>query len=86
MFKTTHPRLYADAAGIENLRRRLATDKALAARFVAWRAEADKLLDEEFFTEEYADSVKNQHGRYYELGRQLMAKASKRRYTAANRM
>lgn len=77
MFVTTHPRLYTDAAGIETLRRRLATDAALAARFAAWRTEADKLLDEEFFTEEYADSVKNQHGRYYELGRQLMAMGEK---------
>ena len=73
MTLTPHPRLMTDRQGIQALRRRLAEDGAFAARFAAWREKTEELLAQPFFSEEYADSVADQHGRYYELGAQMLA-------------
>lgn len=73
MITTAHPRLITDRAGIDALRARLEGGGDFARRFAGWRQAAETLLEQPFFTEEYADSVPDQHGRYYELGEQMMA-------------
>lgn len=71
--REAHPRLYTDRAGIDALRRRLAEQASLRERFESWREKAEALLEKTLFSEEYADSEMTQHGKYYEIGSQLMA-------------
>ncbi len=69
-----HKYLYFDEAQLQKTRAVLKT-RPEDPRYAAVCRHADVLLVQEFFSEEYANSVYNQHGRFYELGAQLVEMA-----------
>ncbi|MBQ9416882.1 MAG: heparinase II/III-family protein [Clostridia bacterium] len=73
MFKPTpaHPFMDATPSELETMKLRAAKDSSFAARLYAFRDKKADFLTEEFLTQEYADSVYSQHGRYYEVGAQM---------------
>ena len=66
-----HPFLTFDRQQLIDLRARLQNDESLRTRYHAMIANKEKCLEEALLTEEYANSVYNQHGNYYEVGAQL---------------
>lgn len=72
-----HPRLLYTAAEIDALRARLATDTDAQSQLEGIRAAAERLLQTELLSEEYANAVMTQHGNFYEIGAQLTDFAEK---------
>ena len=66
-----HPLFIVTKTDLEQLRTKIAQDVALKARYEAFAAQKEACLNEEFLSEEYANSVYSQHGNYYEIGAQL---------------
>lgn len=66
-----HPLFMVTRSDLENLRMRIAQDEALKMRYETIAAQKEACLNEEFLSEEYANSVYSQHGNYYEIGAQL---------------
>lgn len=69
----SHPRLFYGKEDLINFRRELTRNEVMKQQFDAFEEREARLLDTEFYSEEYANSVYSQHGRYYELGDQLEA-------------
>ena len=67
-FAGVHPRVLFFEKDVQALKDRLQKDAALQAAYGKWAAGADAMLEHVWLTEEYADSVYSQHGRYYEIG------------------
>lgn len=63
-----HPRLLYFESDVQNLKKQLETDASLRDTFAGWKQASNALLEKPWLTEEYADSVYSQHGRYYEIG------------------
>lgn len=73
----SHPRLFYFSEDIRKLQARLGKDRELRERFQAFEEDASPLMDSEFYSEAYANSVYSQHGRFYELGDQVTVYAEK---------
>ena len=71
MMKISHPFLAFDQTELERFSSRLQEDEALLARYEAVVSKREQCLAEQLLTEEYANSVYNQHGNFYEVGAQL---------------
>lgn len=67
-FAGVHPRVLFFEEDVQALKARLEKDAGLKAAFDRWAADAEEKLSHVWLTEEYADSVYSQHGRYYEIG------------------
>lgn len=66
-----HPRLYFSKDDIQRVQMRVKESPKLAAWLNALEAKAAALGDQPLYTEEYANSLYSQHGRFYDLGRQV---------------
>lgn len=66
--RRTHPRLLFTASEIGALCERSVREPETASVLARIREEAEAQLGEAFLTEEYANSVYSQHGRFYEIG------------------
>ena len=72
-----HPRLLFTEKEIERLRQELSSEKQLMDQFTEFEAKAASLMDSSLYSEEYANSIYSQHGRFYEIGAQLTAYAER---------
>jgi len=68
-----HPRLYFSEEVLEAFRKSLDTDKEARLRFDSLRQNAEELLKQPYFSEEYANASYTQHGNYFEIGDQLIS-------------
>ncbi|MBN2327182.1 MAG: heparinase II/III family protein [Candidatus Omnitrophica bacterium] len=59
-----HPRLYFTPRAIENLKKRITQDSAVRDVWNEIRAKADRLLNAELVSKEYAEGGTGQHGNY----------------------
>lgn len=66
-----HPCMYFSEKDVSGLRERIKTDPIAAQRYRLIVKDREALLAEDFLTEEYANSVYDQHGKYYEVGGQI---------------
>ena len=66
-----HPCLYFDESDVSVLRIRVQTDPVTRERYRLIVRNKEDLLAEEFLTEEYANSVFDQHGKYYDIAGQI---------------
>ena len=66
-----HPRLYFSKDDIQRVQMRIKENPRLADWLGGLEARASELLEQPLYTEEYANSLYSQHGRFYDLGRQV---------------
>ncbi len=66
--RLVHPRLLFTVGELGALRDRCAREPETEGELARIRTEAEAKLKKEFLTEEYANSVYSQHGRFYEIG------------------
>ena len=68
---TCHPNYFFNAEEIASLRIRIRSNYAMRRKYEAITKDKEKLLAEDFLTEEYANSVYDQHGRFCDVSWQL---------------
>lgn len=70
--KDAHRYMYFDDCKLKAVRERITAEDEQYARLLKY---AEVLLEEDFYSEEYANSEYTQHGKFYDLGHQLTAMA-----------
>ncbi len=74
--KNIHPNLYCNAEDIARVRKSLEEGTELGEKYKSYVSSADAKLKEELHTEEFANSLYSQHGKYYDVGSQIGGMAS----------
>ncbi len=67
----SHPCMYFSAADVDALRAKIETDQIARQRYGLIVKNKEALLAEDFLTEEYANSVYDQHGRFCDVSGQI---------------
>ncbi|MHC4352328.1 MAG: heparinase II/III domain-containing protein [Planctomycetota bacterium] len=70
------PRLFFTAANITRFRERISQDEVLRQAWLKMHERADRLLDEELVSKEYAEGGTGQHGNYARPSRQVVTMGS----------
>jgi len=75
-FTTSHPRLFFTPQRIDQFRHRIEQDDTLRQAWLKVRERADRLVDEELVSKEYAEGGTGQHGNYGRPSGQISSMAS----------